>query len=209
MGALLSGSAMDMKPGTHTAKSLLTALLLAAIAAPTLHALEFEPTFIETEVEGGYKNLEVVLKDGNAKVVYCPPPGWQAAPGPRRLRFFPRTVSLADLTIESDKAEPGRIVDAATLDRLHAWLKSSVPPESSDTVLEDDEAGLTSVASFPTFGMTVAYTSGGVRYRKRVIFVLTPDSNLRFTTVARVADFDRIYQAVRQSLFTWRWERPR
>jgi len=42
-----------------------------------------------------------------------------------------------------------------------------------------------------------------------VIFVLTPDSNLRFTTVARVADFDRIYQEVRQSLFTWRWERPR
>ena len=42
-----------------------------------------------------------------------------------------------------------------------------------------------------------------------VIFVFAPDSEIRFTTATRVADFERLYPAVRRSLFSWRWERQK
>jgi hypothetical protein len=200
---------MLTKPGFRARRAGAAALLAVAFPLSLGEALDFNPAFVETTVEGGFKNHEVVLQDGNARVVYCPPVGWQAEPGPRWLRFHPPGVSLADLTIEADKAAAGRTVDATTVERCREWLKASVPRESSNVVMEADEANTGSVAGCPTFGTTVAFSDGGVRYRKRVIFVFAPDSDIRFITVARVADFDRLYPAVRRSLFTWRWERLR
>lgn len=188
-------------------KILLAALLGASFTGPASQALDFQPEFITTENEGGFKHLEVVLKDGAARVVYCPPSGWKPAVGERCLRFHPPGVSLADLTIEEEKAHAGRALDAAASERCRAWLKASVPKESSELVVEADESNPGAVANCPTFGTTVAYVQGGTRYRKRVIFVFAAESEIRFTTVARIADFDRIYPAVRQSLFSWRWER--
>jgi hypothetical protein len=172
-----------------------------------LRALDFTPTFIETEVEAGVKNREIVLKDGPARVLYCPPAGWRAEAGGNWLRFRPLDASMADLTIDADKAPAGRVADATEIPRCRERLKAAVPRDSTDVVLEDDEANPGSVENFPTFGLTVAYSSGGIRYRKRVVFVFTPESELRFTLVARAADFDRLYPSVRQSLFSWRWER--
>lgn len=188
-------------------KIFLIALLGTSLPVPMLRALEFKPEFVTTENEGGFRNVEVVLQDGAARVVYCPPVAWTAEEGERSLRFHPPGVSLADLTIESEKAPAARVLDLAAAERCRAWLKASVPKESTDVVMEADESNPGAVANCPTFGTTVVYTSGGVRYRKRIIFVFAPDSEIRFTTAARIADFERLYPAVRRSLFSWRWER--
>lgn len=192
-----------MKPGNLT----VTILLAAALGVvPALHALEFKPEFVTTENEGGFKQVEVVLKDGASRVVYCPPVAWKVEEGNRYLRFHPPGISLADFTIDSEKAPAARIMDAAAAESCRERLKASVPKESTDVVMEADESNPGAVANHPTFGTTVVYTSAGVRYRKRVIFVFAPDSEIRFTVVARVGEFDRIYPAVRRSLFSWRWE---
>lgn len=198
-----------MNPALRTVKIALAALLGASLTLPAPGMLEFAPEFVTTKLEGGFQNLEVMLRDGSSRVVYCPPAGWKAEPGARYLRFRPPGVSLADLTIEAEKAPAGRVLDAAAAERCRAWLKASVPSESSNVVAEADESNPGAVANCPTFGTTVAYTSGGTRYRKRTIFVFAPDSEIHFTTVARVADFDRLYPAVRRSLFSWRWENRR
>ena len=190
-------------------KTVLAALLGAALTGPALRALEFKPEFVTTENEGGYKIVEVVLKDGASRVVYCPPFAWKAEEGERCLRFYAPGVSLADLTIEAEKAPAAQVLDAAAAERCRAWLKASVPSESTNVVMEADESNPGAVANCPTFGTTVAYTSGGTRYRKRVLFVFAPESEIRFTTATRVADFERLYPAVRRSLFSWRWERLR
>ena len=190
-------------------KTLLAVLLGAAFTGHSLLALEFKPEFITTVNEGGFKSVEVVLKDGASRVVYCPPVAWKLEEGERYLRFHAPGVSLADLTIEAEKTPVAQVLDAAAADRCRAWLKASVPRESTNVVMEADESNPGAVANCPTFGTTVAYTSGGTRYRKRVLFVFAPDSEIRFTTVTRVADFERLYPAVRRSLFSWRWERLR
>jgi len=193
--------------GSRKSKTLLAAAMFSPLS--TLCALDFTPEFIETPLEAGIKNREVVLKDGSARVVYCPPAGWQPEEGERYLRFHPPGVSLADLTIEAEKVATRKAVEASDVERCRERLKSSVPPESSEVVMEADETNPGSVANFPTIGMTVVYTNSGVRYRKRMIFVFTADLEIRFTTVARLADFQRLYPAVRGSLFTWRWERAK
>ena len=193
-------------PGFRTTKTFLAGLLAMT---STLCALDFTPEFIETPLEAGIKNREVVLKDGSARVVYCPPAGWQPEAGEGYLRFHPPGATFADLTIEAEKVPTRRAVEAADVERCRAWLKSSVPSESLEVAMEADETNSGSVANCPTIGMTVVYTSGGVRYRKRVIFVFTPDLEIHFTTVARLADFNRLYPAVRGSLFSWRWERAK
>jgi hypothetical protein len=197
---------MRMSPGHRTLKIALAGLLGVSLTLPMPGMLDFAPEFVTTKVEGGFQNVEVALKDGASRVVYCPPVNWKAEPGERHLRFHPPGVSLADLTIEEDKAPPGRVLDAAAAERCRAWLKASIPGESTNAVVEPDESNPGAVASCPTFGTTVVYTSGGTRYRKRTIFVFAPDSEIRFTLVSRVADFDRLYPAVRRSLFSWRWE---
>ncbi len=188
------------------AKIFLIALLGASLATPALRAIEFKPEFVTTENEGGFPHLEVVLKDGAARVIYCPPVAWKVEEGERYLRFHAPGVSQADLTIESEKISAARALDAAAVERCHAWLKASISKESTNVVMEGDESNPGAVANCPTFGTTVAYTSGGTRYRKRVVFVFAPDSEIRFTTATRIADFERLYPAVRRSLFSWRWE---
>jgi hypothetical protein len=196
-----------MNPGNRTVKMLLAVLLGAFSAAPALRALDFTPEFVTTVTEDGFKSTEIILRDTGSRVIYCPPSGWQAVEGERQLRFHPASVSLADLTIDSEKAAVGRSVDAAAIERCRAWLKASIPAESSDIEVEADEANPGAVANCPTFGTTIAYTIGGVRYRKRTVFVFAYDANIRFTTAARIADFDRLYPVVRRSLFSWRWEK--
>lgn len=195
-----------MDPRNRKVKILLAAMLCASLAAPALRALDFDPEFITTENEGGFKVVEVVLNDGAARVVYCPPTAWKGVAGEGCLRFYPPGVSLADLTIEAEKASAARVLDAAAAERCRVWLKASIPKDSSEIEVEADESNPGAVANCPTFGATVAYMYGGTRYRKRVIFVFATDSEIHFTMVARVADFDRLYPAVRQSLFSWRWE---
>ncbi len=138
---------------------------------------------------------------------HCPPGAWKAEEGERYLRFHAPGVSFADLTIEADKITSARTLDAATVERCRAWVKTSVPKDCTDVVLEADEANPGAVANCPTFGTTVAYTHSGTRYRKRVIFVFAPESEIRITTATRAADFERLYPAVRRSLFSWRWEK--
>jgi hypothetical protein len=209
MGAPLNTRAMENKRRRRCAKTFLAWVLVAGFPHAFVHGLDFAPKFIETVVEGGFKNREVVLGDGGAQVVYCPPAGWQAESGGRWLRFHAPRVTLADLTIESEKAAAGRTFGAAEVENCRAWLKASIPRESSNVVMEADVANPGAVANCPTYGVTLAYTDGGVRYRKRVIFVFAPDSEIRFTLVARASDFERLYPAVRNSLFTWRWERAK
>lgn len=191
----------------RTAVAALCATWVQAFSATPGVAIDFKPVFVETEVEAGVKNLEIVLKDGTERIVYCPPARWRAVAGERSLRFHPPEVSLADLTIDCDKAPAGRVADADEIQRCRERLKNAVPDGSTGVELEPDEANPASVSSYPTFGLTVAYTHSAIRYRKRIIFVLLPEAELRFTVVARAADFDKLYPAVRQSLFSWRWER--
>jgi hypothetical protein len=194
----------------HRENRTMKILLAALLGVPlTLPALDYKPEFIMTEIEGGFRISEIMLKDGTARVIYCPPAGWNAGEDERCLRFHPPGISLADLTIESEKKTAARTLDAAAAERCRAWLKASIPGDSSDVEMEPDEANPGRVANCPTFGTTIAYSRGGFRYRKRVVFVFAPDSELRFTTVARIGDFDRLYPAVRRSLFTWRWEREK
>lgn len=188
---------------------MLLSLLALGLSPAILRGIEFAPTFIETPVEGGFVHREVVLKDGANRVVYCPPAGWQAEAGERFLRFRPQGATLADLTIDAEKAAAGRILEAAEIARCRDWLKASIPPESTNVVDEPDEVNPGSVANYPTIGMTMAYTNKGFRYRKRAIVVFAYDAEIRFTIVAKTADFDRLYPAVRRSLFSWRWERAR
>ncbi len=198
-----------MNPARRTVKIALAALLGASLALPARAMVEFVPEFVTTKLEDGFQNLEVMLRDGSSRVIYCPPAGWKAEPGARYLRFYPPGASQADLMIEADKAPAGRVLDAAAAEDCRARLKSSLPRESSNVVVEADESNPGLVANCPTFGTTVAYTSGGARYRKRTLFVFAHDSEIRFSFVARIADFDRLYPAVRRSLFSWRWEKAR
>jgi hypothetical protein len=176
---------------------------------PSLLALDFKPTIIETVMEAGFKNREVVLRDGNSEVIYCPPARWEVEEGSRSLKFHPPGVSFADLTIESDPVTAPRTVDDAEINRCVEWLKRSIPRESTDVQVEAGIQSPVCVGDCQTLAVTVAYTGNGNRFRKRVIFIFAPTDVIRCTLVARPSDFDRLYTAVRRSLFTWRWEKPK
>lgn len=185
----------------------LACAVLPLVLSPSLSALDLKPTFIETVLEEGFKRREVMLSDGDSRVIYCPPPGWIVEERERALKFYPPRMSLADFTIEAEPVTSPQPVSNVEMEPYAAWLKRTVPPESTAVEMEAPMRSPVSVADCQTLAVTLAYTSNGNRFRKRVIFVFAPTAVIRCTTVARASDFERFYETARRSLFTWRWEK--
>ena len=57
-----------------------------------------------------------------------------------------------------------------------------------------------------TYEVTVLYNFYGADYQLSVLFANLPDTQLRFRTVARKADFDTVHREFRAGLFTLSWK---
>ena len=57
-----------------------------------------------------------------------------------------------------------------------------------------------------TYGVTIGYNFLGQEYAANVLFVNLGETQVRFRTVARKDDFEKVWRAFRGSLFTLAWE---
>ena len=56
-----------------------------------------------------------------------------------------------------------------------------------------------------TYEVIVSYQAFGQEFMMAVIYMNLPDTQVRFRSVARKDDFEKVHTAFRRSLFSWQW----
>ncbi len=186
-------------------------LTLAALSlCLTAHAaVELSPTLHEYVAEG-IRNRELIFSDKTKdeqqrKVSYTPPAQWSWRGSPALLLLTPPNVAQAEARIEQAALPAPRAFDEPYARELVEGVIGSVPTGSQNVVVVEQQENPVLIGGQSTFGVLLSYDFYGQSFRKSVVFLNLPDSQLVFRFTARKENFAALEKEFRGSLFTWQW----
>lgn len=164
-----------------------------------------------TPVEGvrvlnGIKFERLSFNDNGRAVTYERPRGWSYRVDGGRVILVPPNLIQAEAAIEQAQAEAGQIFNEETMKRLQEQAMQSVPGGSQKVELVSAEKNPLLINGHETFEVTVSYQVGGTPFRRSILFLNLPETQLRFRLSAREQDFEKIHRAFRGSIFSWQWQ---
>jgi hypothetical protein len=167
--------------------------------------IDFTPTAGQRVLEGIVFKQIVFHQDGHP-IAYEQPNGWTYTGDAASMRLTPTNVSQAQATIEQSHLSAPQILDDATTAQLRQQALGSVPNGAQNVALVGEEKNPLRINQRETYAATVSYNFYGQDYELSVLFANLADTQLRFRTVARKADFEKVQRAFRASLFTLSWQ---
>lgn len=181
----------------------------AIILAHVLHAgaapIDFTPIEETRTLEGSvFKQLR--FEQGGHAVHYEPPRNWTYTGDSAGLRLRPTDISQAQVTILQTPLPAPQIFDEPTRKQLQASVFAALPPDATDPVFVEEEINPLRIHQQETYGVTISYKIVGQEFLVNALLVNLDDTQVRFRTVARKADFDKVARAFRGSLFSFVWE---
>ena len=184
----------------------LTILILsAALASSALAGIDFTPTPGERVQEGIVFKQLVFHQDGHA-VTYEQPRGWTVTGDTAGMRLTPPNVSQAQATVLQSPLSAPQVFDEPTMTQLKQSVLASAPNGAINVALVLEEQSPVKIHQQPTYAVTIGYSYFGQDYESCVLFANLGDTQVRFRTVARKADFDQIHRLFRGSLFSLGWQ---
>lgn len=184
-----------------TTLAWLLAGLLPGVAGP----IDFTPIEETRTLEGAvFKQLRFA-QDGHA-VHYEPPRDWTYAGDGGEIRLRPSDISQAQVTVLQTPLPAPQTFDESTRKQLQASMLSRLPPDATDPVFVDEEMSPVRIHQQETYGVTLSYKILGQEFLVNALFANLGDTQLRFRTVARKADFEKVHRAFLGSLFSLVWE---
>jgi hypothetical protein len=179
------------------------ALLLFPITIAT-GSIDFTPV-AGVRVLDGIKFQQLTFNDNGRKITYEQPSGWTFRAEPNRIVFAPPNVTQADAVIEQSPLEAPQTLDDETMKHLQEQVVRSAPPASQHVEVVNSAKNPVMIDRHETFEVVVSYQIGGIAFRRSVLFLNLPDSQVRFRVSAREQDFDKMYRAFRGSVYSWQW----
>ncbi|MGI8891788.1 MAG: hypothetical protein ACR2G0_13535 [Chthoniobacterales bacterium] len=183
----------------------LVILFLAALLLCARAGIDFTPTGGERVLEGIVFKQLVFHQDGRP-ITYEQPRGWTVSGNATSLKLAPPDVSQAQATIEQSPLPAPQVFDEATTAQLRDMVTASVPNGSQNVALVNEEKNPLPINQRETYAITVSYDYYGEGYQTSVLFCNLNDTQLRFRTVARKADFEKVRRTFRASLFSLVWQ---
>lgn len=178
--------------------TLVLATAIVATFAPLRAAVDLTPSTSTYEVEG-LRFPCVVFRDGGTRIQYQPPTGWQLSGGGSRLRLSPADRALAEGFIE---ILPGT-ADLSKADETLGRLAAAVLPRDAEKV---ESLGMSvnplRIEQADTVEFTLRFSQYGVGYQTSVLLMRRGSELWRFTFTARAAEFSRIHELYRSSLYS-------
>ncbi len=181
------------------------AILFLALLSSARAGIDFTPTGGDRVLEGIVFHQIVFHQDGRP-ITYDQPRGWTFTGNASGLKLSPPNVSQAQATIEQSPLTAPQVFDDATTTQLRGQVLASVPNGAQNVALVSDEKNPLPINQHETYAVTISYSFYGEDYKLSVLFANLPDTQLRFRTVARKADFAEVQRAFRASLFTLSWQ---
>ncbi len=181
------------------------AILFLAVVSRAHAGIDFTPTAGERTLEGiVFKQL--VFHQNGRPITYEQPRGWTFSGGGNGIKFSPADVSQAQAFIEQVPLAAPLVMDDATVAKLREQAMATVPNGAQNVVLVSEEKNPLPIHQRETYAVTISYDFYGEVYNTSVLFANLDDTQLRFRTVARKADFENVRRAFRASLFTLSWQ---
>ena len=180
--------------------------LLCATALSTRAAIELNANVTEATTPMGFKAQHFTFRDKGRLITYEAPRGWTPSGGAAGIRLVPPGLTQAHAEIGQVPLPAPQNFDEETKKKLREATLASVPPDSQNVALVSETANPFQLNQNHTHEVVISYQAFGQEFTAGTIYMNLPDTQLRFRTVARKADFPNVYAAFRRSLVTWQWK---
>lgn len=184
-----------------TTLSLFLTGALSAVAGP----IDFTPIESTRTLEGAVFKEVRFQQDGHA-VHYTAPRDWKFSGDAAGMRLNPPDILQAKVVVQEVPLPAPQTFDEPTTKQLQELALAALPPGSTDQTLVEEEHNPLQIHQQPTYGVTLTYKFLGQDYEANMLFVNLGDTQVRFRTVARKADFEKVWRTFRGSLFSLVWE---
>ncbi len=181
------------------------ALFSVALVSAAQAGIDFTPIRGQRVLEGIVFPQLVFQQNGHA-ITYEPPRGWSVTGDGATLKLTPPDVSQAQAVMEQSPLPAPQFFDPALTQRLQQMVLGSLPGGAANVALVSEEKNPLQIGQHETYAVTVSYNFYGQDFLMSVLFANLPDTQLRFRTVARKADFEKVHRAFRASLYTLGWQ---
>jgi len=179
-------------------------LLFGASVSSGWCGIDFTPGIGERVLEG-IRFTELYFHENGRQISYEQPRGWTYTGDSSRIRFIPPNLQQAFGEMAQAPLPTPQNFDEPTMKLLQERVPQSVPPDSRDVSVVAAEKNPLMINQHDTFEVTVAYQLYGEQYRRSMLFMNLPDTQLTFSFVSRKVDFDKLHQAFRGSLCSLQW----
>jgi hypothetical protein len=181
------------------------ALILIISGSVARAEIDLTPTYSTRQLEG-CKFQQLEFRDTGKRITYEPPKGWTSvAQNKSTLALSPPNGEMVSAKIKFMPVPGLLVLDEVQLNHFRETASQLLPPESTingePTVTPDPIL----LNGRHTCEIDIVFGLHSHRLRMSVLFVDLGESQLRFSLIARPADFDELHKAFQDSWYSWQW----
>ena len=181
-------------------------LALVAFSGSLAQAgIDFTPVVTQREQAGITFQVLNFKQDGRT-ITYEQPRGWAPAGGAARIRFTPPKLNQAYAEIEQTPLAAPQPFDDETKKALREKALASLPEGHQNATIVSEAMNPVVINQNQTYEVVIAYHAFGQDFATGIVYMNLPDTQVRFRSVARKADFEKVHPLFRASLFSWQWK---
>ncbi len=188
----------------RTILGLLLPALCPGLVTSAAAAIDFTPTVTQRTLEGAVFQ-QLIFHDGQRKVAYEQPRGWNFVGSGASIRFTPPDVTQAQARIDQTPLPQPETFDEATIKLLQGRALTFVPPNAQGVAFVGDERNPIAINGQPTYEVTLQYQFYGEQYEMSMLFADLAQVRLRCQVIAKKKDFAKIHMLFRASLCSLQW----
>lgn len=178
--------------------------LLLASLVPASAIINLTPRSSFRDLEG-VQIPELLFSDGEKKISYEPPKGWEYYGGGTEITFSSPEHSLSEAKIELGPHSNPLALDEEGINLLKKEALKLIPKDSEKVIFFSEEKNPIMFNESETFEVFHSFVLFAQQYKTSVLFVNLGDQQLRFRVIAKSKDFDQIHQQFLRSLYSWQW----
>jgi hypothetical protein len=164
--------------------------------------LLLSPSLAEYELDG-VKLKQLAFADGDKKVFYQSPHGWDYSGSASQLTLRPPNKAQAEATISRIPLPEPTSFDEKTVRKLVEEAIASVPKGSTNVELVSQEKNPVMIERKETLLVTLTYNFYGQAYGRSIMFLNRAKDQIRFQLTCRQADFKDLQKVFLKSQYSW------
>lgn len=176
--------------------------LILSLGLPASAQLDLTPGVYVSQLEGTRTEI-TAFRNGAGQVTWQSPPNWRIIGGGTRISLIPPDAIQAEARVEIFGPQAGDTFDEEFSKTFRGEVASSLAREITALEWADDEASPLLINRHPTYKVTASYTLGAQRFTTAVWVCNFAKQQVRFRLTARAADFEKLHEIFRESLYTW------
>lgn len=164
--------------------------------------LQLKPQTGEYELDGVTFH-RVIFTDGERRITYTPPVGWEYSGTSDRFTLHPKLKSEAEAAIIRTGLTNPTPFDDETMKRLTEDAWSSLPSGASQVEIVAQEKNPLIIEQKETFLVVINYNFVGQPQTRSVMFLNRGKEQLRFQLTCRRGDFKELQKTFLGSHYSW------